>query len=453
MLFRIHLAPFDNMHWRIFRMFFLVLLTSMMGVRPCHAVILVPQDNHGVKTDYNHVLVDSKISSDSLTAYSFNDLNDALDYALIMGSAELMTIYITPGNYTIKSINCNNILLSGLSVNGDDIVIRRAGGTAEFRGDGIRVENATIDDCLFGDMIHYKNCKLITPPGRILADASGRRLYEKCRFECYDDALNGDAVYVNCTFELYSGAPIYESAGNGTIFLGCLFKTYFSDVLYLTRKGRVALADCEFNGDCAAVYWTPNPRCQDRYYQDGVTLRGTDYIVSNDTLITVDMSGLRLSEAYSFTYKGAKHYNIYNLLQGSDGWDPLQQKKTLSAVSSFYGRKLTELQTELSIYPTIALINSKKDTITFQAKGVSVIGWNVTDERLRLIPEKDNNMISLTINSDVEDVNFTAILEVYTDYGLQASSELKIKVQSDAKKSKISEKRSRLFGRNKRVGK
>lgn len=426
-------------------MFLVVFLTSLIGVKPCHAMVLVPQ--------YNNVLVDRKISSDSLTAYTFNDLNEALKYVLIMGSAEQMTISITPGEYTLKSINCNNVLLNGLSENGDDIVIRRAGGTAEFRGDGIRVENATIDDCLYGDKIHYRNCNLITPPVRIVTEASGRRLYENCRFECYDDALNGNAVYVNCKLDLYSGAPIYESVGNGTIFLSCRFNTYFSDVLYLTGKGRVTLADCDFNGDCAAVFWTANPGSYDRYYQDRVTLRGTDYTVSNDSLITVDMSGLRLSEAYSFTYKGAKHYNIYNLLQGPDGWDPLQQEKTLSAAGSFYGRSFTQLQTDLVLEPSVALIKNKKDTISFQAKELSIIGWNLTDDRLRLIPGKDNNKISLTIDPDLDEAYFTAMLEVYTDYGLQASSELKIQVQSDSKQSKSSVKRNRQLAKNKRGNK
>lgn len=447
------MAPLDNMHLKLLGMFFVALLISFSGVTPCRASVPDSQDKDEIVNDYNHVIVDCNMPSESLTAYIFNDINDALDYALIKGSEDLMTIYLMPGDFTLKSINCNNVLLRGLSGNADEIVIRSEGGRAEFLGSNISVENVTIDDCLYGDRMLYRNCKVTTQPRRIVTDAPGRRLYDNCRFECYDDALNGNAVYVNCTFDLYGAAPIYESAGSGTVFLGSLFNTYFSDVLYLTGKGRVTLVDCDFKGDCATVFWTNNPRAYDRYYQEGVTLRGTDYTVSQDSLITIDMSGLRLSEAYSFTYKGVKHYNIYNLLQGSDGWDPLKQEKTLSAVKSYYGRSFTDLLTELVIEPQSASIESKDAIISFQAKGIPVIGWNVTDERLRLIHGKDNNMISLAVDSDVDELFTVAMLEVFTDYGLQASSELRIQVKGEEKPSKTTVKKRRLFGKNKRVDK
>ncbi len=393
---------------RKYRILIVMLLTSLTGVIPCYAEVSVSQGNHVVKTDYNHILVDLKTPSELLTAYSFNDINEALRYVFIRGLSEQVTIYLASGEHTVSSINCNNVLLKGLSENRDDIIIRRAYGTAEIRGTCNSVENVTIEDFLYGDMIHYRNCNVITPPRRIEADTSGRILYENCNFECYDDALKGNSVYVNCKFDLYSGAPVYESAGKGTTFMDCRFNTYFSDVLYLTGRGRVTLVDCNFTGDCSAIFWTINPKCSDRYYQNGVTLRGNDYIVSNDSLITVDMSGLRLAEAYSFMYRGDKQYNIYNLLHGEDGWDPLQQEKILIAASSFYGRSFTGLQTELNIDPDTAIIKSKKDIITFQAKGISVLGWNVTDERLRLIPGKDNNIISLTLDSDSKEHFFSS---------------------------------------------
>lgn len=64
-----------------------------------------------------------------------------------------------------------------------------------------------------------KNCRFVSRLNLYPVCGAGRSLYEHCHFEQTDDALNGNAVYLDCEFDFYSGMPIYQASGTGAVFL------------------------------------------------------------------------------------------------------------------------------------------------------------------------------------------------------------------------------------------
>ncbi|MDR0411811.1 MAG: hypothetical protein LBH75_07565, partial [Treponema sp.] len=115
-----------------------------------------------------------------------------------------------------------------------------------IQGDGLYVQNLTIANYCSVDLVYPLNHELDYPrrstanPQAQLVSYSGdkviarnvnfisrlnlmpinggtRTLYENCHFECTDDAINGNAVYLNCDFDFYGGKP--AGGLNGSVFL------------------------------------------------------------------------------------------------------------------------------------------------------------------------------------------------------------------------------------------
>ena len=54
------------------------------------------------------------------------------------------------------------------------------------------------------------------------------------------------------------------------------------------------------------------------------------YIMDADApYVNVDITGTSAMNAYCIENNGKKIYNVYNLLKGTDDWDPLNQKELL----------------------------------------------------------------------------------------------------------------------------
>lgn len=51
------------------------------------------------------------------------------------------------------------------------------------------------------DKFHAKNCRFVSRLNLYPVCGAGRSLYEHCHFEQTDDALNGNAVYLDCEFD------------------------------------------------------------------------------------------------------------------------------------------------------------------------------------------------------------------------------------------------------------
>ncbi len=170
----------------------------------------------------------------------------------------------------------------------------------------------------------------------LLPFSGTRTLYNECHFESTDDSIAGGSgiVYLNCDFDFYGDCP--AGGTSGVTFLGCTFRIHNSDRQGFGKTpGAVTAVDCKYYTD-PGVTFDPKNIVWSVYADSKLpTLRGYQYNVTlNDQPITVsgaspynqttDMQDyLELLKAYKFTHNGQTYYNTYNLLRGSNGWDPL----------------------------------------------------------------------------------------------------------------------------------
>ena len=109
-----------------------------------------------------------------------------------------------------------------------------------------------------------------------------RVLYDSCHFECTDDALTGNGVYLNSTFDFYGQKPFYTTDVAGAVFLGCCFRAMGAnrEMVFCKSPGQVTLVNCSYEARAGSdVGWTNYPTEQLRCYQYGVTLNGERYVV------------------------------------------------------------------------------------------------------------------------------------------------------------------------------
>lgn len=156
----------------------------------------------------------------------------------------------------------------------------------------------------------------------------GRIYYKDCFFQCTDDSIGtGDLnVFENCRFVWYSNHPSGSACETLLVYAGCHFEGRllypdFDNTVYLAKGQHRAIAvlDCELSGNAGAVSWHVHPhpalRC---------------YTYHNTFAISPDEPGcsLRLEEHPQLlrAFKLQQRYNIWNLLRGSDDWDPAGQK-------------------------------------------------------------------------------------------------------------------------------
>ena len=62
-----------------------------------------------------------------------------------------------------------------------------------------------------GDRVAARNCRFISRLNSCPLVGAQRTFFEKCYFECTDDALCGTGIYLNCQFNLFSGKPFYST--------------------------------------------------------------------------------------------------------------------------------------------------------------------------------------------------------------------------------------------------
>lgn len=190
-----------------------------------------------------------------------------------------------------------------------------------------------------GDKVIARNCNFLSRLNACPFAGSVRALFVDCHIECGDDALPGTAVFLNCSFLFSSSKPFYNTSGTGAVFLNCDITSEVEGTQYLTKAGgTVTMVDCNFNSNHPGfkIGWTPEPAADLKCVQANVTLNGEPYVIAGGSANTIDVTGTEAEKAFVLTNGENKIYNTYNLLQGNDGWDPLNNKAEIEAVDAKY---------------------------------------------------------------------------------------------------------------------
>lgn len=332
-------------------------------------------------------------------------------------------------------INCSWLSLNGCNKNPENVVFAVNRGQSHgaignytmfyINGNGTHVENMTLGNYCSVDLNYPLDTSLSRPKrtstitqaqlvltngDKITANNSNfisrlnacpfvgsdkRILFEDCHFECTDDSLPGTAVYVGCDFDFYSSKPFYNTSGTGAVFLGCSFHEKHISKQYMTKAGGiVTIIDGTFDTTSESQYfgWTPDPSNSLRCYQSNITIirngtKQTNYLMgSEEQYTTVDLTGDAALSAYKIEKDGKVIYNTYNLLRGSDDWDPMGVKSQVSV-----------LPVQLVSSPYVRLIQTGNSaTLTYTGKFFMGTGGEFTDTVTWTLEDSLKNYVTIT---------------------------------------------------------
>ena len=284
--------------------------------------------------DSLHILID--VEADSRAPFVYNSFQDAVPHF-----CDGITVYINPGVYWIDDpddvtvkvgkngrepfgmvIRCKNIHFIGKGERPEDVVLASQRGQMQgavgnftmfdFWVDSLMVKNLTMGNYCNVDLIYPRNplfnrqkrsdaitqahvgyvhgtrlvAKKVRFVGRLNLNplcGAQNSYYEDCHFECTDDALNGNAVYRRCNFDLYGQKPFWSTFGKGVLFVDCDFyvKGENREMYFCKQGGPVTLIDCRYHAPADDIYigWTAYPQPWLRCYQRNFTCNGKPYFI------------------------------------------------------------------------------------------------------------------------------------------------------------------------------
>ncbi len=448
----------------------------------------------------NSVYVDGQLTAEQASKYRyvFNSVNEAAKH-LTNGTEEFpMILYIAPYVYWIDNpddtairvpapgattpfgleIRCEWLKFYGLSDDARNVVlasnrgqtIGAKGNFTMFRisGQGTSAENITFGNycnidleyplkpelsrkkrasaivqaqLVFcdGDKLFARNTRFVSRLNLCPFIGGKRTLFDHCHFESTDDALNGTAIYLNCTLDFYSGKPFYGTSGTGAVFFNCDIRAFTRGEQYFTKsRGQVAVIDSRITSSTVNYLgWRDIPEKESRNYQYNVKLNAkTIFIDTKHPKVTVEMKDKPVLDAYRFVNEGKVFYNTYNLLKGDDDWDPMGIKNTVLAAEKQTGKTLTNLPVQVLVSPTKDTIESGKETLVLKARVNRFGNYELKGEKLQwTIAPEYQSIVKLHVNEDGtctvtptnnQDETKMVIVQATTTGGVQGASLLYI---------------------------
>lgn len=386
-------------------------------------------------------------------------------------------------------ITCENLHITGLTDDPYNVVIAGNYGHNEgydggnwtmfsVRGDGLTLKNVTFGDycnvdlvyplnpdlnvakrtdnitqgqiaSYSGDKLYAENCNFISRLNMMPFNNSGRALYVDCHMESTDDSLNGSsqAVYLGCDFEFYGTKPWGGSRGVTLLdctMTSCNYNVRDSVSQYLSKgAGRFTVIDSEFISDYdvpVTFGWSDVIGDSFRSYYSNVT--------HNGVLITMDDGGKRPDASVDITgtemlkgYKlvdddGTVIYNVYNLLRGTDDWDPLGQKETVTKLGAT--DVATGMSASISEGSSTIEAGASTATLTYELSGPqkstdytskAKVTWSVEpeDEKyVRLTPSADGKTCLVESLNDSDEIP-TVVVTAKDESGLEGAVALQVR--------------------------
>lgn len=347
------------------------------------------------------------------------------------------------GNYTMFRFNCSGALTVKNITIGNYCSVDLDYPLMSELNQAKRTETITQAQLadVSGDKMFADNCNFISRLNLDPINGASRSLYNNCHFESTDDALNANAVYVGCDFDFYGNRPLYSSYGTGSTFLGCTFNCKILNVeaeptqFFTKEGGTITAVDCVYNSNLSvpiSIGWTKTPSTSLKCYQSNIIHNGKNITIGGEgAKETVDITGKSVLDAYKIVSGGKTYYNTYNLLKGSDDWDPLGVKDVIKAAGQ------DTVATQLSITSDVTEIESGKETASIGGTVNYFYGTNDTTQKITYsVSDEDKAYVKLTDNGDgtckVEGTNNDdaakkVIINASTESGLEAAVGITVK--------------------------
>ena len=391
------------------------------------------QKTEGYSTPYGMV-----VNSDFLTIKGLTGNPDNIVLAGNRGQS-----HASNGNYTMFRFNCSGALTVKNITIGNYCSVDLDYPLMSELNQAKRTETITQAQLadVSGEKMFADNCNFISRLNLDPINGASRSLYNNCHFESTDDALNANAVYVGCDFDFYGNRPLYSSYGTGSTFLGCTFNCKILNVeaeptqFFTKEGGTITAVDCVYKSNLSvpiSIGWTKTPSTSLKCYQSNIIHNGQSITIGGEgAKETVDMTGKSVLDAYKVVSGGKTYYNTYNLLKGSDDWDPLGVKDVIKAAGQ------DTVATQLSITSDVTEIESGKETASIGGTVNYFYGTNDTTQKITYsVSDEDKAYVKLTDNGDgtckVEGTNNDdaarkVIINASTESGLEAAVGITVK--------------------------
>lgn len=390
------------------------------------------------KTDGYSAPYGMVVNSDYLTIKGLTENPDNVVLAGNRGQS-----HAANGNYTMFRFNCNSALTVKNITIGNYCSVDLDYPLMSELNQAKRTETITQAQLadVSGDKMFADNCNFISRLNLDPINGASRSLYNNCHFESTDDALNANAVYVGCDFDFYGNRPLYSSYGTGSTFLGCTFNCKILNVeaeptqFFTKEGGTITAVDCVYKSNLSvpiSIGWTKTPSTSLKCYQSNIIHNGQSITIGGEgAKETVDITGKSVLDAYKIVSGGKTYYNTYNLLKGSDDWDPLGVKDVIKAAGQ------DKVATQLSITSDVTEIESGKETASIGGTINYFYGDNDTTQKITYsVSDEDKAYVKLTDNGDgtckVEGTNNDdaakkVIINASTESGLEAAVGITVK--------------------------
>ena len=305
-------------------------------------------DDPAVRSDKGGTPYAVRLRCDTLSVIGLSDNPEDVVFAVNRGQTQGSVGNFTMFGFSGRSLSLENMTF-GNYCNVDLNYPRNPDLNRNRRKDAI--VQAQIGICDGTDRLFAENCRFISRLNLCPFVGARRSLYDQCYFECTDDALSGSAVYHDCQFTFFSSKPFYSTAETGAVFLNCDITCLGSGVQYFTKvPGQVTAVDTRFFCDNPIeLKWTRDASdviCR----QENVSLNGKPYVIDADRPeLGPPLTGSALRSAYKIDHNGTSLYNLPNLLNGDDGWDPLKMNSAIASIEHEAGTRLTGLPVALRV--------------------------------------------------------------------------------------------------------
>lgn len=444
--------------------------------------------------------VDGRGGAAAESPYIFTSFNEAMANVTDGTTKEPMRVYIAPWVYWVDdpddpevrrarpgegapiglAVKCESLQLLGMGDEAGDVVLASARGQTQgaagnftmfdFTGSDLVVKDLTMGNYCnidldyplrpelgrakrstattqaqlafcHGDRIYAENVRFVSRLNLCPLAGSDRTLFVGCHFECTDDSLNGNGVYLNCDFDFWGRQPFYSSGEFGSVFLNCDFNVMHDQGVMAVSKAVSAhsLVDVRYHaGRPVALAWTFRPEDWLRCYVFNVSLDDAEAVIGAekpDNTVCLEQTG-QLAAYRLKADDGGVVYNTWNLLRGDDGWDPLGNAATVRALSLRDGEDYSAIGTCLKLDRREAFLRTGEEPLDLEAHihrhsgerlDNRTILWRVEDgyEDYVELSVAEGNVCRVTAkNRDERELTFDVI--AYTLSGLESAVRLTV---------------------------
>ncbi|WP_422016383.1 hypothetical protein [Roseateles sp.] len=274
------------------------------------------------------------------------------------------------------------------------------------------------------DRVYFENVRFVSFLN-LIAISPARAYFKNSYFQLTDDAIAGGGINVfeNCTFDFYGSHPSFGGSSTIAVFLKSTFNFFNDSPTFWFAKsgGNWALIDNTFKGPKEEIRWENIQRPDvKQYVYNNLYADGTPVVFDpQNPQVTQVLS----AEALKIFKVGAE-YNVYNLLKGSDGWDPSrQQQKNDTAFKMTLGVNAAAVQSdnpanEVVVTPAF----TPADGFAFDA-----IKFDYDTELFTLLPNNGDGKLHLRAKLNATGRIIDTVVRATAPNGLVAQATLNVR--------------------------